>query len=503
MAIPGEAPTGPAPAVDTSGAGTGLVSSASSKRRAASASRCSSASCACGPDARTSTSWPRSAPRVATRLRLPAGTGPAPVVRLVSDTAASSPLTSLTSRAAGRACRPCWLVTVNDAISWSATGSTTSSVVASSGTERWAALPISASRASAATSPLLAPPEAATAATISPSTIGAEESTNRSRAVGSSSRSSASSALRTALPRSIRTTTPAGPSTASIASLTRTASVPNVVSSSPAASSIRTGRPCSISSARSSAAERGGRLCETTTMPTRCPVVIRCLLVASGQRVRSGRHEQGHARRAGVLVADAALTQIAGAPLAREHRDRRVTPRLGGSAGATQRVTDRQAVLQGLFEGVDGRGQRVVHRLVLRLCLAASDDTLEPGPQRRTHLLRRYGGKVAESGPHAEEERAVERTARPADRGHQGHPDLGERRARTRGAELVQRGHGGLHPTVQVGAVVGVADRGVQLGEVVALLRDERREAPHPCVEGRRGHVVGHRVRSPTSVPES
>ena len=61
-----------------------LASSVSSNRRSASASRCSTASCACGPEARTSTSWPRSAPSVATRLRLPAGTGPAPVVRLRS-----------------------------------------------------------------------------------------------------------------------------------------------------------------------------------------------------------------------------------------------------------------------------------------------------------------------------------------------------------------------------------------------------------------------------------
>ena len=94
------------------GPGRGSWSSASSNRRAARASRCSTASCACGPEARTSTSWPSSAPRVATRLRLPAGTGPAPVVRLVSETVASRPPTSLTSRAAGRACRPCWLVTV-------------------------------------------------------------------------------------------------------------------------------------------------------------------------------------------------------------------------------------------------------------------------------------------------------------------------------------------------------------------------------------------------------
>ncbi len=50
-------------------------------------------------------------PSVATRLKLPAGTGPAPVVRLRSWTDASSARTSLTSRAAGRACNPCGLST--------------------------------------------------------------------------------------------------------------------------------------------------------------------------------------------------------------------------------------------------------------------------------------------------------------------------------------------------------------------------------------------------------
>ena len=250
------------------------MASASSKRLAARARRCSTASCACGPEARISTSWPCSAPRVATRLRLPAGTGPEPVVRLVSETEASRPPTSLTSRAAGRACRPCWLVTAKRPTTSSPRGSGCSWAAISSGPDRCAALPISAARASAATSARLAPPEAATAATMSPSTIGAEESTTRSRAVGSSSRSRASSALRTALPRSIRTTTPAGPSTFSIASLTRTASVPKVCSSRPAATSMFTGRPCSISPARPSAAVASARLWETTTMPTPGPAVM-------------------------------------------------------------------------------------------------------------------------------------------------------------------------------------------------------------------------------------
>ena len=167
-----------------------------------------------GPEARTSTSCPRRAASVATRLRLPAGTGAPPVVRLRSWTDASSARTSLTSRAAvGRAARA---------------GSRPRRLRRPAlrrprrrprgrrpdGAVRCEALPMSASRASAATSARLAPPAAATAATMSPSTIGAGESVTRLRVEGSRSRSSASSALSTALPRSMSTTTPAGPSDA-------------------------------------------------------------------------------------------------------------------------------------------------------------------------------------------------------------------------------------------------------------------------------------------------
>ena len=88
----------------------GLVEAATGEART-----WSRAACACRPVALTWTTWPRSAPRVATRLRLAAGTGPVPVVRLRRVTAASSLRTSPTSRAAGRACSPCRFSTVNEA----------------------------------------------------------------------------------------------------------------------------------------------------------------------------------------------------------------------------------------------------------------------------------------------------------------------------------------------------------------------------------------------------
>ena len=57
------------------------------------------------------------APRVATRLRLLAGTAAESVVTLRTVTVASRRRTSATSRAAGRACSPCALATVNVAVS--------------------------------------------------------------------------------------------------------------------------------------------------------------------------------------------------------------------------------------------------------------------------------------------------------------------------------------------------------------------------------------------------
>ena len=223
IAMPGDAGSGPLRRRSTRPARRldGVARRSRRTGASASVSRCSTASWACGPEARTSTSWPCRAASVATRLRLPAGTGPAPVVRLRSWTDASRPRTSLTSRAAGRACSPCGFSTVKTPTT-SSRRPTRVRVRRRARPARTGArpCPCSAPRASAATSARLAPPAAATAATKA-----LDDRRRRERHPvadgGSSSRSSASSALSTALPRSIRTTTPAGPSARSMASLMR------------------------------------------------------------------------------------------------------------------------------------------------------------------------------------------------------------------------------------------------------------------------------------------
>ena len=149
-------------------------SSGSSKLRAASSSRWSSASRAWSPPALTSTSWPDRTPSVATFDRLPAGTHADPVVRLRMRTRASNARTACTTRAAGRACRPCGLATVKAPVSSpdAADADAGSGAACGSGAARWDVLPARAPAASAATSSRSAPAAAATAATTSPSTSG-------------------------------------------------------------------------------------------------------------------------------------------------------------------------------------------------------------------------------------------------------------------------------------------------------------------------------------------
>ena len=153
--------------------------SASSKRRAASASRCSTASCACGPEARTSTSWPCRAPSVATRLRLAGRHRPGAGGQVAQrdrgvETAhlADQPR----SRPGVQAVRVSTVKTADDVV---APRRRRRGVAAmSSGADRWAALPSSASRASAATSLAAGSAGGGDGGDDEPSTSGAGESSD-------------------------------------------------------------------------------------------------------------------------------------------------------------------------------------------------------------------------------------------------------------------------------------------------------------------------------------
>src|SRR6185437_9313685 len=83
---------------------------------------------------------------------------------------------------------------------------------------------------------------------------------------------------------------------------------------------------------------------------------------------------------------------------------------------------------------------------------------------------------------HPQEQRAEQRTARAADRRDHRHADLGEQRRGRFRFRLVERGDGGPHPAVHVGAVVAVADRGVQIGRWSRFSATSRANARiHAC----------------------
>ncbi len=64
-------------------------------------------------------------------------------------------------------------------------------------------------------------------------------------------------------------------------------------------------------------------------------------------------------------------------------------------------------------------------------------------------------------------------------------PTLVNSAAAVVGLGLVERGDGRLHPAIHVGAVVGVADRGVEIGQLVPVLGDEPGELADPLLAGR------------------
>src|SRR5262245_53397418 len=87
---------------------------------------------------------------------------------------------------------------------------------------------------------------------------------------------------------------------------------------------------------------------------------------------RVGRADQQvRRRRARVLMADAALAEVAGPALERLQRDRRFHALLGRLLRAAQSVLERRVLGRGGAERLHGRKQRIEHRLVAGLRLPA------------------------------------------------------------------------------------------------------------------------------------
>ena len=213
--------------------------------------------------------------------------------------------------------------------------------------------------------------------------------------------------------------------------------------------------------------------------------------------------QQRHGRRAGVLVAHAALAEVAGPALARQHRRRRVPPRRGGVPGVLQRrwpgARRRRGPRPARRRRAPARRTSSCRRA--RPCRGRRRPRARPAARRRGRSPRRSRRRPSElpirrksvpnSGPLAPP--TVETSVIPTLENSA--PGVGRR-------ALVERGHGGLHAPVHVRPVVGVADRRVELGQVVAVLRDQVGEAAHPLARGppwSRSRLI---VRCPISVPK-
>ncbi len=211
--------------------------------------------------------------RRARLVRLRAGTGPRPEVRLETSQEQENRQAVCTNAAAGRAWSPYGFSTVsmNSAVSDGAAGDSRSSAeTTSEGFLPWSCccLAVRPRSASRATSSRLPPTWAHTAAAMAPSTSGAGHTLIRLAAEASNS-SRAVWALSTALPKSINTSRPSGQAMSCKTSEMWTESVPRSSWFSPTPLATATGKSreviCKTSSRTASASFV---LCETNTRPT-------------------------------------------------------------------------------------------------------------------------------------------------------------------------------------------------------------------------------------------
>ena len=186
-------------------------------------------------------------------------------------------------------------------------------------------------------------------------------------------------------------------------------------------------------------------------------------------------------------MADRALAQIRGTALGGEHRDGGLQAVLGGGdrvAHSLQRIGARVTIG---FQRLHRRPKRVQHGLFTAPGLATLLDALIRRSQRRDQVgeLRRVP-----TGQHAagsQEGGAIQRPGRAADGPDQRHADHLQRRSEIAVADLGELDGHRREAPVQIGAMVGIPDRGVELRQVGALLMDPSGDRLE----------VGHQVRRP------
>ncbi len=470
------------------------------------------------PEARTRISSPRRTPSVATPLRLRALTGPRPEVTSVTVTSASKPAAVRTSAAAGRACSPSGFATVSRSSSCGPASRQrprrAGRVVAAAPRPDAGRPPAPAARPwppgrrapPAATCPERSPSPAATAAATAPSTNGAAVSRTRAAAL---------------LGQQIQGHLRREHGAAEVHEDQHAVVGPDLVDGS------RDPRGVGAERRRRAGPGRRRRRCAAPRRPSgrrarprprrawRCgrrgPARPRCTVTPAAAGLArcparaasvSGRRlqQQPRRRRARILVAGAALAEVAGAPLARHQRDGRQHALLGGVGRRAQGVAQRPSGRGGLVERRRRRQERVDHRLVARLGLAAHLHALDAGPEGGGPARQVQLGRVAGRLAHLQEERAVQRAGRAADGRDQRHPDrlqeradVGRRRGRAGGAGPAPGGAGALpaEPAPSFAATACMPRSMLMpwsaspmaassVGEVLAVLGRRGRERPQP-----------------------
>ena len=158
---------------------------------------------------------------------------------------------------------------------------------------------------------------------------------------------------------------------------------------------------------------------------------------------------------------------------------------LGRLARGRRTVTSRPQLP---FERCERRRVRVDDRLVALLCRAEPLDAVQPGPQCRQQVLGIELAGVAERLTRPAQAGAEQRPGRAAHAVDQRSADPDQELAGGQIGGGIEVGDGRREPAVHVDAVVGVADRRVELREEVAVRRDLVGAPAHPPAD--RGVVV-------------
>ena len=166
--------------------------------------------------------------------------------------------------------------------------------------------------------------------------------------------------------------------------------------------------------------------------------------------------------RARVHVADRSLAEEGGAAARRLHRDRRL--RRGRGHHRQPLGETRAADVQRLLD----RHQHIEHRLLPSLRLAARLDRLDRAAN--AVATSAMPGSARASLPSVMNKRAVERAGRAADLHHQRHPDGLQRFRQRLGSERPRVCQHGLEAALHVEAVIAVADRLIERGQLVGCV---------------------------------